>query len=382
MVPRMSYAQARLWIGISAVGFNVLLATGVVIGSQASSTEFLSSDAALWVLLVAYVIWMVPFDFLGGWWLPRRYGRSQQALFPFIGDWLQGVLLQSIVFVVCGASLLWAARTGGLTGSMIMLAVLFMLLLTLRPVWLRWLSAPDNTDHESDVMAIEGQVADWGISSGPIAFRRSPTTGFTGGIVGLFKPRIIFPAVWRTFLTREEIAALAARRAITLSTGSRTLGLVFAIGWTLLAFLAGNWFAGTLALGPQTASDLLHVLAGATLWNFFGLLILPTVSRFAARRLDGMTTARVPQELLKSAQEKVDRVQDDEPHRPRGVELIFHPVPSVALRKYRELSVDGAVPWHLARQVLFLSWALCNPLARAVHCNAGQSLLWVCPPTD
>ncbi len=378
----MSYAQARLWIGISAVGFNVLLATGVVIGSQASSTEFLNSDAALWVLLVAYVIWMVPFDFLGGWWLPRRYGRSQQALFPFIGDWLRGVLLQSIVFVVCGASLLWAARTGGLTGSMIMLAVLFMLLLTLRPVWLRWLSASDNTDHESDVMAIEDQVTDWGISCGPIVFRRSPTTGFTGSIVGLIKPQIILPVHWRTLLSNEEIAALAARRSITLSTGSRRLGLIFAIAWTLLAFIAGNWFAGTIERGPQTAIDLLHVTAATTLWNFLGLLLLPSVSRFASRRLDGMAVGSVPNLVLQAAQEKVDRVQDNEVRRPKGIEFIFHPVPSVALRQQRELTSLTAVPWHVARQALYLSWAVCSPLARAVHCNAGQSLLWICPPTD
>ena len=378
----MSYAQARLWVGISAVGFNVLLATGVVIGSHASSTEFLISDATLWVLLVAYVIWMVPFDFLGGWWLPRQYGRSQQALFPFIGDWLRGVLLQSIVFVVCGASLLWAARTGGLTGSMIMLAVLFMLLLTLRPVWLRWLSAPDNTDHESDVMAIEHQVADWGVSCDPIVFRQSPTTGFTGSIVGLIKPQIIFPVHWRTLLSNEEIAALAARRAITLSTGSRRLGLIFAIAWTLLAFITGNWFAGTIERGPQTAIDLLHVTAATTLCNFLGLLVLPSVSRFASRRLDGMAVGSVPNLVLQAAQEKVDRVQDHEARRPKAIELIFHPVPSVALRQQRQLTTLAAVPWHVARQLLFLSWAVCSPLARAVHCNAGQSLLWVCPPTD
>ena len=382
----MSYARARLWIGISGVGLNVLIALGILFlaGPQDTTSETNVNDA-IWVVFAAYVLWMLPFDFLGGWWLPRRYGRSQQSAARFFVDWASGMLLQSIVFVACGASMIWAARLAGLGGGVVWLLLLFIALLAMRPLWVRIFSrssAFSANDTEADTRIIREALSHWGVDDVPIVFRGSPTSGFTGGIVGMLRPQIIFPDQWRSLLSHEEIAALAARRSLTISTGSHTMGLIVAALWTLSAFVAGNWAAGTLAEGPQTASDLLRVIAGATLWNFLGLLILPSVSRFAARRLDGMTIARVPQELLKSAQEKVDRVQDDEPHRPQGVELIFHPVPSVALRKHRELTVEGAVPWHLARQVLFLSWALCNPLARAVHCNAGQSLLWICPPTD
>ena len=379
----MSYARARLWIGISGVGLNVLIALGILL--LAAPDDALSDSSAMdaiWVVFAAYVLWMLPFDFLGGWWLPRRYGRSQQSAAGFFVDWASGMLLQSIVFLACGASMIWAARFAGIGGGVVLLLLLFITLLAMRPLWVRIFSRSSANDTVSDVRVIREAVSHWGVDAVPIVFRGGPTSGFTGGIVGMLRPRIVFPDQWRSLLSHEEIAALAARRSLTISTGSHIMGLIVAAMWTLSAFVAGNWGAGTLATGPQTASDLLHVIAGATLWNFLGLLILPSVSRFAARRLDGMTIARVPQELLKSAQEKVDRVQDDEPHRPQGVELIFHPVPSVALRKHRELTAEGAVPWHLARQVLFLSWAICNPLARAVHCNAGQSLLWICPPTD
>ena len=380
----MSYARARLWIGISGVGLNVLIASGILLLAAPDGTpaDDSSTKDAIWVVFAAYVLWMLPFDFLGGWWLPRRYGRSQQSATRFCVDWASGVLLQSIVFAACGASVIWAARVAGLGGGVALLLLSFITLLAMRPLWVRIFSRSAVNDTLSDVRDIQAAVSHWGIDAVPIVFREGPTSGFTGGIVGMLRPGIVFPDQWRSLLSHEEIAALAARRSLTISTGSHTMGLIVAGLWTLSAFVVGNWGAGTLATGPQTACDLLNVIAGATLWNFLGLLILPSVSRFAARRLDGMTIARIPQELLKSAQEKVDRVQDDEPHRPLGVEMIFHPVPSVALRKHRELTAEGIVPWHLARQVLFLSWALCNPLARAVHCNAGQSLLWICPPTD
>ena len=379
----MSYARARLWIGITAVGLNVLIATGVLVFGSRFELEKLSvADSEIWVLLAAYVLWMIPFDFLGGWWLPNRYGRSEQGLWAFVREWTCGAFLQSLVFVACGASVLWAARVAGLGGGVLMLLILFALLLVLRPFWLHFFSRASHCDAASDLETIQQIVAGWGVTCRPIAFRSAPTSGFTGGIVGLAHPQIIFPDQWRNILTLEELAALAARRSITLSTGSRKLGLIFAAAWTLSAFLAGNWIASTLPHGPQTMTEFIQVIAGATLWNFAGLLLLPTTSRFATRRLDGMTLACVPKVLLAAAQKKVGQFQDDEPHRPRGIELIFHPVPSLALRQQRQLIAEGAVPWHLSRQVLFLSWALCNPLARAVHCNAGQSLLWVCPPTD
>ncbi len=379
----MSYARARLWVGITAVGLNVLIAIGVLVfGSRLELEKLSVADSIIWVPLAAYVLWMIPFDFLGGWWLPNRYGRSEQGLGAFVRDWACGTLLQSLVFVACGTSVLWAARGAGLAGGVLMLLILFGILLVLRPFWLHFFSRASHRDATSDLETIQQIAAGWGVTCRLIAFRSAPTSGFTGGIVGLVHPQIIFPDQWRNILTLEELAALAARRSITLSTGSRKLGLIFAAAWTVSAFLAGNWIASTLPHGPQTMIEFIQVIAGATLWNFVGLLLLPTISRFAARRLDGMTRARVPKLLLEAAQKKVDQVQDNEPDRPRGIELIFHPVPSVALRQQQQLTTEGSVPWHVPRQVLFLSWALCNPLARAVHCNAGQSLLWVCPPTD
>ena len=379
----MTYARARLLIGITAVGLNVLIAVALLlIGAQSLESTIGSANGGMWIFPVAYVLWMIPFDFLGGWWLPKRYDRSKQLFGAFMRDWTSGTFLQSLVFLACGASLLWAGREAGLWGGVLMLLVLFALLLVLRPFWLQFFSCGSQRDAASDLETIQQTLAGWGVTCRPIAFRSAPTSGFTGGIVGLVHPQIIFPDQWRRMLTLEELASLAARRSITLTTGSRNLGLVVAAVWTVSAFLAGNWLANTLQRGPQTMIELIQVIAGASLWNFLGLLVLPSLSRFATRRIDGMAVSRVPRDVLQSAQEKVDRVQDDEPHRPRGVELIFHPVPSVALRKHRELTVEGAVPWHIARQVLFLSWAICNPLSRAVHCNAGQSLLWICPPTD
>ena len=89
-------------------------------------------------------------------------------------------------------------------------------------------------------------------------------------------------------------------------------------------------------------------------------------------------------ELFRRTIERLDAEQDDEPERPRAVETVFHPVPSVANRVARleepGASVRGA--WQAARQALFLSWAGWSFLPRAVHCNSGRPGLWVLYPGD
>ena len=96
----MTYARARLLIGITAVGLNVLIAVALLlIGAQSLESTIGSADWGIWIFPVAYVLWMIPFDFLGGWWLPKRYDRSKQLFGAFMRDWTSGTFLQSLVFL-------------------------------------------------------------------------------------------------------------------------------------------------------------------------------------------------------------------------------------------------------------------------------------------
>ena len=92
----------------------------------------------------------------------------------------------------------------------------------------------------------------------------------------------------------------------------------------------------------------------------------------------------VPRGVLEHLIQRLDRWQDDEPARSRGVETIFHPIPSVERRlaALGQRATPAVGAWHAARMMLFLSWVGLGLLSRAVHCNSGRPELWAALPAD
>ncbi|HBV65852.1 MAG TPA: hypothetical protein DEF45_22850 [Rhodopirellula sp.] len=134
--------------------------------------------------------------------------------------------------------------------------------------------------------------------------------------------------------------------------------------------------------GVTSVAELTMTCLGFTLWSFLGLLTLPTLSRQAAFAIDNQGVARgVPSASLTRSLCIIDQQQDDEQERPRIIETIFHPVPSVG-RRHDRGKASTPIAWHVARTALFLSWACMGLLVRAVHCNVGRPELWVMYPTD
>jgi Zn-dependent protease with chaperone function len=156
---------------------------------------------------------------------------------------------------------------------------------------------------------------------------------------------------------------------------------VLAIVWNLVGLSLCSLMPGA---GFATVEDLLATTLWFVLWSFLGLLILPTPSRAGVYECDrGALEAGVARGTLEETIRALDRLQEDEPGRPAGIERIFHPVPSVANRL---AGLDAASAprgaWHGARTTLYLSWACLGLLARAVHCNCGRPQLWVLFPGD
>ena len=81
----MTYARARLWLGICGVGSLVTICTvALVMGMPSSwlssSTSFSLSDLSeLSVLALLFIAWLAPFDFLGGYRLPKRFLKSEES---------------------------------------------------------------------------------------------------------------------------------------------------------------------------------------------------------------------------------------------------------------------------------------------------------------
>lgn len=386
--PNLSYARARLLLGVFGVGSIVvtsaaLIATGVPARLLPTSDNWQWEDPlSLAAFIGTYICVMMPLDYLGGWYLPRRYGRASISLRSYFGGWARGTVLQAAVFFVSGMLLLAAGRVAGLPGvaAMLFLIMVACLYLQQKHSLLDQVQLEHDKQQKLDAALLE--LEQLGLSTIPVAVRSSRDIGFTGGIVGMpGRETSIIPERWINQLSVEELSVVLARRSVAVSSESRTRGILLAIAWSLSSFVLS---ACLLGVEIVSVASLVTVLLGATLFTFLGLLILPMISRQSSYQIDQQVAdCGVAPEALTGMIEKLDRLQDDEPERSPIIESIFHPIPSVANRKSPTKPVPAVpVAWHAARMTIFLSWASVGLLSRAVHCNVGRPDLWLMLPTD
>ncbi len=377
----MTYARSRLWLGITGVGTAVVIATALLVTSEPTAllpTSTLWSMADVWTLVavvLAVVLLQLPLDILGGYVLPKRFGRTNMKIGSFFVRWISAVVTQSMLFVCTALAMLAVGRVGGVPGvlALVLLTALAYLVfqrhIALLVAGIRCFRPEDNS-HWRDQL---------GERTTRLMVAEHSDPGFTGGIVGLpGRERIIVPRLWIEGFTKQQLQFLIARREAAIQSGSHSRGVGVAMAWILVGFLISTWLPRA---GVESVAQLVTTFCGFTCWTFVGLLLLPTLSRKASYNIDQLLRDRgVPDELVEQTLLAVDSLQDAEPQRPSVIEAIFHPVPSVNNRMTRDARGDGA--WHAARITLFLSWSCAAWLSRAVHCNAGRPELWVMLPTD
>lgn len=375
----MTYARGRLWIGISGVGSIVILCLVMVITSAPAKlfpTEqqpLLTELGSIVAGLAAFVVMMTPFDFIGGYLLPRRFQQSHESLPGFLFKWSRGVLVQSLFFAAVLLGLLAITRQFGIPASIAAVLVVQLLLLAMQA---------------SVARLVSGLPRDWTTSSSGIQpavdVLRDSDRGFTGGIAGLpGLDRILVPATWRSSLSSEELNAIITRRKLVISSGSRLRGIMVAIAWNTAGFAFAAALPGS---NPGTVAGLVTIVCYFTLFSFVGLLLLPVLSRRAVAAADQLAVKHgISASVMQRAVMRLDQLQDDEPSRSPELESVFHPVPCATRRMFDradEATETSVGAWNAARMTLFLSWAGCGLLSRAVHCNAGRPTLWVLLPAD
>lgn len=381
----MTYARARLWLGITGVGTMVLLTAGMLLSAlpqkllPQSSNWAIQDLVALSGFLLAFLIVMLPFDVVGGYVLPTRWNKAKVDLSQFLRRWTIGVSTQVLLFLLSGLVILAAGRVGGLPA---VLAVIFLLMgtcLAAQGMLIRLVTQQTHSPG-NQFARIHEQLSEWGLPTVKLVIVDHLDPGFTGGVIGLpGRETLIIPRSWIETLSAEQAAVAVARRVEAIRSGSRSLGLLVAVGWILSGFGLASLLPGA---GVQSVAQLVTTCCGFTLWMFLGLLTLPSVSRWATYQLDNRVIQRgISGQLLHSTVAALDCLQDDESQRPALIETIFHPVPSLKNRQSQaRILLPGA--WHAARMMLFLSWSCLGLLSRAVHCNAGRPELWVMLPTD
>ncbi|MEM9354698.1 MAG: hypothetical protein AAGB04_00665 [Pseudomonadota bacterium] len=382
----MTYARARLWLGITGVGTMVIVACFLVITRRHEtifSTAEVWRDNDVWSLgafIGAFMLIMLPLDLLGGFVLPNSHHRQSTTFAEFFGPWLIGVMLQSFLFLSTGLSILAIGRLFGLGGVLTLLATLCVAYVAMQGNLVRLTIDGAQSRPARHLAMLRRKLQQFRVVTRPVEVLSHNDPGFTGGVVGLpGRETIIIPRSWFNHLSTEQLAIAVTRRLIAIESNSRSKGLLLALLWILTGFTLSTLLPGA---GVKSVAQLVTTCAGFTLWTFFGLLVLPSVSRLASYSIDRKLVERgVSPQLLESTLTALDRLQDDEPERSKLIETIFHPVPSVANRREPSYA-DGGGAWHAARMVLFLSWSCLGLLSRAVHCNAGRPELWIMLPTD
>lgn len=375
------YGRARLWLGISAVGSIVTLAglalaTGLPERAAAFFPESLSGQLGLLLALVlTYALLHLPFDLLGGYLLPRRYKRAHPPIGGYFLRLARGAGVQSTVLFLTGVGLLLSGQAAGLPGVIGAGVAASLLLLWFRAPLARAVAAfgpakaiPTPRDDTAGIV--------------PTVCVSSDDQGFTGGLVGVLRPRrSVLPDRWQETLGPDGFAVAEARRRSVVRTGGWRRGRIVALLFTWIGLAGAAAIVGSDNLAR--AQGIVELSLLFTIWSFLGLLVLPTLSRSGVAAVDRqLRAAGFDQEAIEGTMYRLDDLQDGERSRPSIVEAIFHPIPSVHNRIDGPRTHHARGCWDVARSAVFLSASGLGLLGRAVHCNCGRPALWVFLPAD
>lgn len=381
------YGRARLWLGMSAVGTMVTLATvGLSLGLPC---RLLSSEGSLGGevtglagFVLSYAALHIPFDLFGGYLLPQWYGRRHPSMRLFLARLARGVGVHSSLLFVSAVVLLLAGRAGGVLG-----VITAGLAIVLASLWGRIalatamarLEVTPSLPRADDQRLLDNEPNSTML---PTFMGESDDEGFTGAVVGVLHPRMqLLPMRWREALDPEAFAVAVRRRQMAVQTGEWWRGRMLAMAFTTIGIVLAAAIVGDRRLA--TAEGIVSYSLVFTLWSFLGLLTLPTPSRRGVAEVDqNLLAAGCSYESMARTIEMLDDLQDRERQRGPFIEVIFHPVPSVQsrLRGPRAAGVKGY--WDAARSAVFMSIAGLGLLGRAVHCNCGRPSLWVFLPID
>ncbi len=388
----MTYARARLSLGIINVAFWVIVcAVCLMIGLPGRLFPVVETNPnevaqRIALILLLYNLCSLPFEIIGGYTLPRRYGKPTPRFIDFFLGWLRGAVVQFIVMFLSGMLLITAGKQSNTVGVVLFVAgVVMVILLSAQEA----LARASTNLRPAPVVDLEGArkaLDKWGLQM-PDSFvvYSSQDPSFVGALAGLpGMERFVLPESWFSTLSSEGVAAQIARRLGVVQSESRSRGVFLAIAWNLVGLWLAINLTGTGAI--NSVRGLFTVSLWFTLWSALGMVVLPTFSRPGVYEADRFAKkAGVPQPIMEEVITELDKQQDDEPTRTNWEEWIFHPTPSadnriVELTRKRARGPFGA--WHASSIALFTSWACLGFLSRAEHAIIGRPDLWAMYPGD
>ena len=273
----MTYARARLWLGISGVGTAVLTATALLaldlptrLLSDSASQPMAESLRSVMMVLGLGVLMFLPFDVIGGAVVVRQ--RPSVAL--FLTRWLRGVALQLVVWTLVAAVLMYVARQAAPAVVMAAFVGVQLVLALLRAPLARVIARVEAVALPERLRRLAAQA---GVDPARLTLVQSSDEGFVGGWSGIAARTLVMPTRWLE-LPDDALLATLRRRQMIAASGAHRRGVLAAVAWNTLGFAAVLALTGATV---ATAAGLITVAAGMTLWAFLGVLVLPTPSRAA-----------------------------------------------------------------------------------------------------
>ena len=361
---QVTYARARLFLGITTVGSMVTLCAVALFLRlpqqffSMSPNNIADTAKGLTLIFGLYAAIALPFDLIGGYVLERVFKRDVPHLVSFVYRLVRGIIGQGAVYISCGLALIAMHTRFGNIGVVIMFATLQLTLIVCQLPLAMFVGGLKRTQD-----GLSGQ--------GPYG---------TGGVTGILgSETVVLPMHWESVLSSDQLSVMESRRRYAIASGLRRNGVLLALAWNIGGFAISVALAG----GAGSVASLLTTALYFSLTSFVGLLVLPKPSQNAVLQTDAGIINSGNRDALVASIRALASIQDDEATRHSAVQLIFHPIPSVSLRTENTLqNTNQLAAWNAARLAIFLSWAGLSFVSRAVHCNVGRPDVWVLLPCD
>ena len=264
----MTYARARLRLGITGVGSIVVIAaTALISGSPqtflGSSTSFGPNEfLQLSVITGLFMLWIMPLDFLGGFVLPTKFNKLNETFGARFRRYVVAAFSKALLFLLFGSLIIVLSQFFGKIGGVAAITLSIIACFVVRNRSLLNRKAYSSCDEK--LLDALGLIESWQVSVPKTVAVQHKDIGFTGGVVGVGKyAQIVIPNAWLSF-SREQLATAIARRAVAVNSGSYSRGLLLAFAWNVCGFA----FCSLLpAAGVTTVAGLVTTICAFTLWT-------------------------------------------------------------------------------------------------------------------
>ncbi len=351
-----SYHRWRLWLGVagflltSAYLF-VLIATGAAISlrdrlSALTPWWWLQLPLALVLLGAGYRLLALPLHWLGGFWLPRRFGLLHQAFHRWLWDAAKASLIGGLLGLLAAEvmyGLLRATSWWWLWSALLFLAG-YALLAWVTPVWLVPLFYRLDLLEDRDLrdrllrLAARAGVPVLGVW---VADQSRKSRTANAAVVGLAGTRriVVFDTLIEEF-SADEVEAVLAHELAHQVHGDIERGLLVQAALTLATFwVADGWLKdGAARLGLIGPADLGGLPLLGLIFMGLGLVALPLSngwSRRVERQADDLALRMVNPAAFITAMERLGdlNLAERDPHFVK--ELLLYSHPSVSRRVAR-----------------------------------------------